>query len=561
MSFLLKLMTFLCVVLSFQGYSNPQMGFEARYSEDSLGRRVLLDEQAIRVKSIELVETSFPRFIAEHQKISDEKIVVLRSGSKAQIDSVLMSRAVDTRPALLASESEADNQDEVVTLVHSGPSENRVDVVFMGDGYTIEERDLFFSDMRRMVDDMFREQTFRSYLPLFNVHVVFRASNESGIGKNGKAKDTAYELARSGDTLRAIFPGNTYAARSSCKKAPGCDYPVIIANDPYYGGLGGEYAISTSSVTSGTKVLRHELGHNFGRVGEEYDGGRYFGKNHATRLRNITWKHWLTEPGKVKAEPSKLLLVDWPWHNLSKGKLSLPFRGTGDSVSASLKISASGLDTDGSLDIKIDGESLEFSGPGTKDRMFHEYDFSTAFSKGRHEISFESVVKDGDNWVSSVAIQEYGPGYHFDRSFIGAYPMYNAGGKVDGYRPNHQTCLMRDMNSKVFGVVCQENNWMEFFDIVELIDSLKFERSAGKVTVSLSTLKIGQYYSNSRDDSHISIHWYKDGKEVESLRGLDSWSMESDLVKGKWLVKTQFSSPEIRKDFSKFYDSASIEID
>ena len=47
-----------------------------------------------------------------------------------------------------------------------------------------------------------------------------------------------------------------------------------------WGGLGGRYAITTRSLTSGSMVLRHELGHNFSNVGEEYDGGQvYSGAN------------------------------------------------------------------------------------------------------------------------------------------------------------------------------------------------------------------------------------------------------------------------------------------
>ena len=36
---------------------------------------------------------------------------------------------------------------------------------------------------------------------------------------------------------------------------------------------GGQFVIGTKSRTTGTVVLRHEMGHNFIDVGEEYDGG------------------------------------------------------------------------------------------------------------------------------------------------------------------------------------------------------------------------------------------------------------------------------------------------
>jgi hypothetical protein len=53
------------------------------------------------------------------------------------------------------------------------------------------------------------------------------------------------------------------------KGPDGCDFPSIVGNDDFYGGLGGEFVIGTKSHTTGTIVLRHEMGHNFVNVGEE----------------------------------------------------------------------------------------------------------------------------------------------------------------------------------------------------------------------------------------------------------------------------------------------------
>ena len=60
------------------------------------------------------------------------------------------------------------------------------------------------------------------------------------------------------DTLASSKPKK---ARKVCKLtgSMACDFPALIANDPYYGGLGGEFIISTSSKTSGSIVLRHEM--------------------------------------------------------------------------------------------------------------------------------------------------------------------------------------------------------------------------------------------------------------------------------------------------------------
>lgn len=149
-------------------------------------------------------------------------------------------------------------------------------MVMMGDGYTDQEEAKFEQDMKRLVADMFASTTFASALPLFNIWGLFRPSKESGIGRGGRPKDTAFGLYRDGSELRGIYPSKAGAARSACRAmgASKCDYPSIIANDDYYGGLGGEFVIGTRSETSGTVVLRHEMGHNLINVGEEYDNGQ-----------------------------------------------------------------------------------------------------------------------------------------------------------------------------------------------------------------------------------------------------------------------------------------------
>jgi len=91
---------------------------------------------------------------------------------------------------------------------------------------------------------------------------IFRPSVDSGIGVGGNPKNTPFGLYRDGTELRGIYCSKTSAARSACKQTGpmACDFPSLIANDDYYGGLGGEFTISTKSVLSGTVVLRHELG-------------------------------------------------------------------------------------------------------------------------------------------------------------------------------------------------------------------------------------------------------------------------------------------------------------
>ena len=77
--------------------------------------------------------------------------------------------------------------------------------------------------------------------------------------------DNPFGLYRDGTELRGIYCSKPQNARDACRLTGphSCDFPTLIGNDAYYGGLGGEFTISTKSKTSGSVVLRHEMGHNF----------------------------------------------------------------------------------------------------------------------------------------------------------------------------------------------------------------------------------------------------------------------------------------------------------
>jgi hypothetical protein len=535
----------LSVLFSLAGYADDNV-YRARYQEDERGNRVLLEITAVPAYQArlrrELEQVDYPRFIAEHTNLPRGRIVEITGISEARVRQVLRARGVRE-----VSWPRNQGKDEVFTLLDNGAPKNRIDLVFMGDGYTEAEKEKFLTDIKRLVGEILGSDTFTSYLPLFNVHAVFRASKVSGIGKNDKPRDTAYKLYRLGDTLRAILPGDSAAARDSCSKAPGCDYPVIVANDVYYGGLGGEFAITTASKRSGAIVLRHELGHNFGQVGEEYDGqeATFFGANFSRSL-NVGWSHWLSGP--AKAEPVVAHYIDWPWHNLDRGPFSAKFSSPGNLANAGLVFSASGIERDDDLKVTIDGQSLPFRSPFHSDRSFYEMFWKQGFSSGAHELRFEQGTKDGNNVLSNLTLHEYGAGYHFDPHYVGAYPMFAKNGNAVGYRPTHNTCVMRNMTSRHFCPVCQENNWLKFFSRIRVIDDLKTMRSNGKLKVEVLTPPLGQLSRRVRGTGRLVVRWYRDGKEVPNLNDQFKWEANESDSRGTWHVIVAFQTEEVRRD-------------
>ncbi|KAF9170735.1 hypothetical protein BGX21_001610 [Mortierella sp. AD011] len=449
--------------------------------------------------------------------------------------------------------------DEVRKLVDSGPDKNRVTIVFMGDGYTLDEREKFFDDMKRLVNG--KSQLRLAVLP----------SKESGIGVNGKWKDTSFKLYRDGTELRGIYVADPRAARQACRAVGkySCDFPSLIGNDPYYGGLGGEFVISTSSNKSGTIVLRHELGHSLIDVGEEYDGGQVYSGVNAERwsIQNIKWKHWLTDP-VPREEKNVLRAQDYAWYDLKKGPYKVKFNSDGNWKRWSLKISHSGVDTDDSFEVYLDGKRLNWTSPGGYDRDFSEWDGDEGFSAGAHEIEFRQGAKYDNEPVDpsrpirqlcSVTMHEFmgEDQYRFDNSVISAYPTYDIRGRKT-WRSNHEHCLMRNMASTQFCSICKEGLWHRLLGKASLLDEINVDcqtdyinsNSISSFDVEAKLIPLGQFRENPSNrvgNEAYTIRWFRNGAHQAEF---------DDKVKihvpasgeGIWEFKTEYQTPEVRKD-------------
>ncbi|GLE05341.1 hypothetical protein PINS_up014354 [Pythium insidiosum] len=470
-----------------------------------------------------------------------------------------------TRALALALAATAETR----KLVDSGDPANRIDVVFMGDGYTASERDKFFGDMQRLTRDMFAGETFAQYLPLFNIWAAFVPSSESGIGVGGQPKDTAFQLYRDGTELRAVYTANPQAARAVCASvgAGACDFPSLIANDDFYGGLGGEFVIATRSETSGTVVLRHEMGHNFGKVGEEYDGGYvYSGANSASSVAGVPWKHWLTDPSRLVEEKMAQLYQKHIWYDLQQGAYTISFSSTGTFKRWLIQLSVSGADTDDALRVTLDGKPLAWTTNGRKDRSFYQWTSATGgFAKGAHQLVIRAGGAFGGPIIKQLCnavVYEYMDESQFrldDPSVIGIYPTFDIN-KRKSFRPDNERCLMRNMTSTAFCSVCQENMWHQFMARIEFIDDVVV---AGR-NVSLRLIPLAQL--RRRDDPFVvanarvaaaekySIAWLRDGQELVALKDKTSVDLSGERP-GNYKVRVTFTTPSVRRDPNKYMQS------
>jgi len=347
------------------------------------------------------------------------------------------------------------------------------------------------------------------------------------------------------------MPGNRYALEKAIDLAPATDYPIVIANDDYYGGLGGRYAITTRSLTSGSMVLRHELGHNFGDVGEEYDGGYVYRGANFSHSPNVNWMHWLESNEELEVHRSKFLTGAYIWKNLKNGPFikSFNFPDNGDHY-FQMKISTVGWSSSEDVLVYLDDELLELDGVYTRDRSFFKTNLRS-LSKGNHTIKIIEKRKDGDNVLAYANSYSYPKDYNFSKHKTGAFNVFDSGQRQRGYRPTHESCLMRDMRVKVFCSVDKENMWVRFLKKVSLIDDLDIDREKNRV--NLKTVEL----------DGLDIRWFKKAgrswSENITARGKKHLDYSRNDI-GDYKVKVGLKHSEIRRSFSSLTAEKSFSI-
>jgi len=156
---------------------------------------------------------------------------------------------------------------------------NRVDIVYVGDGYTAAELGAYASHVAAIQPTFFNKEPFDTYENYFSVHRVDVASNESGVDNDpnqGVMRDTAMDMAYWCGGTERLLCVSVFKATSFANNAPDVDQIVAIANSSKYGGAGYSSSnLGTAAATNGSaiEIVLHELGHSFGNLADEYTYG------------------------------------------------------------------------------------------------------------------------------------------------------------------------------------------------------------------------------------------------------------------------------------------------
>ncbi|MFG2827453.1 M64 family metallopeptidase [Streptomyces sp. NPDC048434] len=176
---------------------------------------------------------------------------------------------------------------DVTSIVQNGPVGTKLDVVFIGDGYTAAQQEDFHADVRAKWAKISAVEPYASYAGLFNVWAVDAVSNESGVSGDPTkdvVHDTALDSAFFCDGTERLLCVDTGKVESYASKAPAADLVVMLANSTKYGGAGyndvssqvGYDGIATASSDNdrSDQIAVHETGHSLGKLADEYDYGQ-----------------------------------------------------------------------------------------------------------------------------------------------------------------------------------------------------------------------------------------------------------------------------------------------
>ncbi|CAJ2502536.1 Uu.00g099300.m01.CDS01 [Anthostomella pinea] len=445
---------------------------------------------------------------------------------------------------------------EIQPLIVNGPSSNRIDLIFFGDGYTEDEKDKFFADALFLAANLTDGQTYASVLPLMNFWAGFSSSAESGIGVGGQPLDTVYGLYRDGTELRGVYYDKPEVARAACQSTDACDFPILLGNDPLYGGLGGTFTTVTVSPINGPAVLRHELGHSIIGVGEEYDGGQvYRGVNSAQSTDSVPWELWYTEPAtEPKIQRSNMPIQAYPWTLLNATQSwSQTFVSTGTYASYLLQFSVSGMTASTDLRAEIDGKDVGWAiKPEVGvDRYIYNMKMDKGLAPGEHEVKFSLLNEaiEGSAQLCNLEVMEYGEEFDLELGYHGLYPTFSDINETT-YRPTNNMCLMRDIYTANFCNACMEGLWLSLLGPLSFIDNITqvaLPDGSINATVHLISLAQSRQVPTPHEEAY-TILWYCTDENVV----LEDWTNSTSAIIPQGVtefgVEVKFWTEQVRVD-------------
>lgn len=165
---------------------------------------------------------------------------------------------------------------EVKQLLNNGDAANKIDMVFIAEGYTRKEMKKFLKSAKALSDSLFESNPFSKHKDKFNVYAILSFSDESGtdLPRADNWKNTILNSKFNTFGVDRYLTTPSYHAIKDIAAQVPYDQICVLVNTEKYGGSGiyNFYNISSANNEQTPEVFIHEFGHGFGGLSDEYAG-------------------------------------------------------------------------------------------------------------------------------------------------------------------------------------------------------------------------------------------------------------------------------------------------
>ncbi len=217
-------------------------------------------------------------------------------------------------PALVSQTMYA--QAVIHQIMNNGPSDKRINIVFLSEGYTDIQLTNYITDASNNLEAFLKTVPFSNYRSYFNASAISVASKDSGSDHPSRKiiRDTFFNSTYDVNGIARLIAIDSIGQvrKDSLLQllTPDYDIAIIIVNDPEYGGAGGSYTVASVNSTS-AEIVIHELGHTMAGLGDEYTSP-YPGfpdyeepnTTRETRRDSIKWHSWILNATILPTPPT-----------------------------------------------------------------------------------------------------------------------------------------------------------------------------------------------------------------------------------------------------------------
>src|SRR5712692_9649936 len=181
---------------------------------------------------------------------------------------------VDPADKFVTRGAESPDAGPLIKLHESGDPATKLDLLILGDGYTVRERSKFERDARRLVTALLATSPFKERQRDINVWGLSPAAAQSGISRPSQhiyRRSPVGATYDAFDSERYVLTFENKAFRDIAASAP-YDVVEILVNSATYGGGGIFNLFSTVAADSvwAPYIFVHEFGHHIAGLADEY---------------------------------------------------------------------------------------------------------------------------------------------------------------------------------------------------------------------------------------------------------------------------------------------------